>query len=127
MLMRNDCKILMSESVLRLKDDMKADSNSARRWIREFGMKPGKKEWHWKPLKEWMAIYQQYCRDYGEAAKTAKGVSKVFDDMGFAKRRTGQGTWYCISYDERAVAAQSAEEEEEEQEELGIELPTLPF
>ena len=122
-LMANDCKIVMSQSVMTLADDMKADSNSARRWIREFGMKPGDKPWDWKPLKEWMAVYQQYCKDYGEAAKTAKGVTKVFEDMGFPKKRTGQGTWYCIAYEEpKDLSAEALSDDEDE-----IELPKLPF
>lgn len=123
MLVGNDCKIVMSKSVLDLKDDMKADSNSARRWIREFGMKPGIHDWDWKSLKEWMNIYQQYCKDYGEAAKTAKGVSKVFDDLGFRKRRTGQGTWYCIAYE--IPENTSAEDLNDDEPEISV--PKLPF
>lgn len=111
-LVANDCKIVMSQSVLDMKDDMKADSNSARRWIREFGMKPGYKEWEWKSLKEWMNIYQQYCKDYGEIAKTAKGVGKVFDDLGFPKKRTSTGTWYCIGYNKPEDDDLSDDEEE---------------
>lgn len=121
-LMKNGCKIVMSQSVLDMKDEMKADSNSARRWIREFSMKPGYRQGDWKSLKEWMNIYQQYCKDYGEAAKTAKGVGKVFDDLGFPKKRTGSGTWYCIAYDEEPVS-----EELNDDSELGMEVPQLPF
>ena len=122
-LMANQCKIVMSQSVLDMKDDMKADSNSARRWIREFGMRPGYREGDWRSLKEWMTIYQQYCKDYGEAAKTAKGVGKVFDDLGFQKKRTNSGTWYCIAYEEPP----SVLDEDFSEEELGIGLPKLPF
>lgn len=121
-LLGNECKIVMSQSVIAVKEDMKADSNSARRWIREFGMVPGDKEWHWKSLKEWMTEYQQYCKDYGEMAKTAKGVTKVFDDLGFPKKRTGSGTWYCISSESPA-----AKDDELDDDELGIEAPKLPF
>ena len=121
LLMKNSCKIAMSQSVIDMKDEMKADSNSARRWIREFGMKPGYHQGDWKPLKEWMNIYQQYCKDYGEAAKTAKGVSKVFDDLGFQKKRTGAGTWYCIAYEARDAIAESLSDEED------MDIPKLPF
>jgi len=99
-LIANDCKIDMSDAVLELKADMKADSNSARRWIREYGyvaVTPfSMKDPRWKSLKEWMQIYQQYCKDYGEAPKTAKSVAKIFDDLGFERSRRGSGTWYCI-------------------------------
>ena len=122
-LMENDCKIAMSQSVLDMKADMKADSNSARRWIREYGMVAGHREGEWKSLKEWMGVYQQYCKDYGESPKTAKGVSKVFDDLGFPKKRKGSGTWYCISYDEPDMPT-----EEELSGDLGVTtLPKLPF
>lgn len=94
-LMDNGCKIIMSESVIEMKDDMKADSNSARRWIREYGIVPGTDNADWKPLKELMEDYREYCKDYGEFPKTSKGVSKVFDDLGFPKGRRGSGTWYC--------------------------------
>lgn len=119
-LMKNNCKIVMSQSVLDMKDDMKADSNSCRRWIREFDMKPGISESDWKPLTEWMTIYQQYCKDYGEAAKTAKGVTKVFEDLGFQKKRTGKGTWYCIAYGERESLS-------DDDGDLEMDVPKLPF
>lgn len=96
-LIRRGGKIDMSDTVMEMKAEMKADSNSARRWIREFGMVPGSNEADWKSLREWMQEYQLYCKDYGEAAKTAKGVTKVFDDLGFPKKRMGSGTWYCIA------------------------------
>lgn len=120
-LLKNDCKIVMSESVLRAREDMKADSNSARRWIREFNLHAGGEN-DWRPLKEWMAEYQQYCKDYGEAPKTAKGVTKIFDDMGFKKRRTGQGTWYSIAYGDIPKT-----EEYDLNDDLEMELPKLPF
>lgn len=132
MLLDNDCKIDMSESVLEMKRDMKADSNSARRWIREYGYEAGTSADDWRSLREWMTEYQQYCKDYGEAAKTAKGVSKVFDDMGFPKARRGSGTWYCIKVgrvEERkedvAVPAVSAEELTDDSE-VDI-FRTIPF
>jgi len=122
-LMKNSCKIRMAQSVLDMKEEMKADSNSARRWIREFGMKPGYKDYEWKSLKEWMAIYQQYCKDYGEKPRTGKGVAKIFDDLGFSKKRTGSGTWYCIAYEQpEDISSQSLNDDEEE-----VSVPKLPF
>lgn len=99
-LLRNDCKIEMSESVKAMKEDMKADSNSARRWIREYNYvavtPTSLSDPRWKPLREWMTIYQQYCKEYGEMPKTAKSVSKIFEDLGFEKDRRSSGTWFCI-------------------------------
>jgi len=108
-LIGNDCKIDMSESVMKMKSEMKADSNSARRWIREFGYEAGKRGEDWKSLKEWMNIYQGYCKDYGEVPKTAKSVSKIFDDLGFPKDRRGSGTWYCIKQGVEYVPGKDAE------------------
>lgn len=99
-LLGNDCKIDMSDAVKALKEDMKADSNSARRWIRECGLvavePSGPSDPDWKSLKEWMGLYKQYCSDYGEAPKTAKSVSKIFNELGFISERRSNGTWYCI-------------------------------
>lgn len=120
-LLENNCKIDMSDSVLAMKDDMKADSNSARRWIREYGLEPGEDENDWKPLKEWMGVYMQYCKEYGEAAKTAKGVSKVFDDLGFPKKRMGNGTWYQIKYGNPPITVKDLDDDEEDS------MKELPF
>lgn len=101
MLLANDCKIDISGEVQALKDEMKADSNSARRWIREAGLmkvkSAGKNDVHWKPLRDWMAMYTQYCKDYSEGLpKTAKSVSKIFKDLGYEGERRPDGMWFCI-------------------------------
>ena len=91
----------MSAAVLELKEDMKAESNSCRRWIREFGYEAcepsGMMDPRWKSLKEWLQIYKQYCQDYSEGMpKTAKAVAKIFKEMGFVSERRSDGLWYCI-------------------------------
>ena len=80
---------------------MKADSNSCRRWIREFGYEAcepsGMADPRWKSMKEWLQIYKQYCQDYSEGMpKTAKAVAKIFREMGFVSERRSDGLWYCI-------------------------------
>ena len=100
-LVGNDCKIDMSDAVRQLKEDMKADSNSCRRWIRESGFAPckpfGSNDPRWKPLREWLQIYQQYCKDFSEGMpKTSKSVTKIFKEIGFLSERRGDGMWYCI-------------------------------
>lgn len=103
-LLENGCKIDMSEAVRKLKEEMKADSNSARRWIREAGLIAvhpiGSKDTRWKSMREWMTLYQEYCKAYGEAPKTAKSVGKIFDELEFVKARRKDGTWYCIGEQE---------------------------
>ena len=100
-LMANHCKIDMSEAVQRLKEDMKADSNSARRWIRESNMRKvvptGRNDERWKSLREWMQMYTQYCKDYSEGyPKTSKSVVKIFLDLEFVHERRDDGMWFCI-------------------------------
>lgn len=100
-LMNNNCKIEMSEAVRELKEDMKADSNSCRRWIREYGYhscRPtGSSDGRWKSFRDWLKIYAGYCQDYSEGApKTSKAVAKIFKDLGFVSERRADGMWYCI-------------------------------
>lgn len=100
-LLANSCKIDMSDSVLALKEEMKADSNSCRRWIREMNMHKvvptGSMDPRWKPFKDWMKDYENYCKDYSEGfPKTGKAVSKIFRDMEFLMERRKDGMWFCI-------------------------------
>lgn len=100
-LIANNCKIEMSDAVQELREEMKADSNSCRRWIREFGyvaVKPTSYvDDRWKSLKDWLAIYKQYCQDYSEGfPKTSKAVAKIFKEMGFVSERRPDGVWFCI-------------------------------
>lgn len=119
----NNFKIEMSDSVKEMKETMKSDSNSARRWIREAGLKPSEFESDWKSLKEWMAEYQQYCKDYGEPAKVGKNVAKIFDELGFKKKRMGSGTWYCIGREEDVPNVSASELTDEGESEFG----NIPF
>lgn len=101
LLMDNNCKIDMSDTVLALKEEMKADSNNARRWIREMGMKKvtpnGKFDPRWKSFRDWMKNYENYCKDYSEGLpKTGKSITKIFREMGFVQERRKDGLWFCI-------------------------------
>lgn len=129
-LLANNCKIDMTEAVKALKEDMKADSNSCRRWIREAGLvscvPTGAKDPRWRSMKEWMALYKQYCQDYSEGMpKTSKSVAKIFTDLGFVSARRGDGMWYCIA--EKEEPALVVEEKPEAltfgQPEGGADLP----
>lgn len=109
-LIANNCKIDMSDAVRALKEEMKADSNSARRWIREMNMVAvtpiGPTDMRWKPLKEWMRLYAEYCKDYSEGyPKTSKSVAKIFADLGFVRERRQDGMWYCIGSSMTKTAA----------------------
>ena len=47
-------------------------------------------------------------------------MSKVFDDQGFVKKRMGNGTWYCIAYEEPS-------QDLNDDSELEVSAPKLPF
>lgn len=93
-------KIAISESIKTMKANIKEDSNSARRWMRESGfisvVPAGPSDVRWKSLKELMSNYISYCKDYSEMPKTAKAVSKLFKEMGCAMEKRRDTTWYCV-------------------------------
>ena len=100
MLIANGGKISVSDSIKNVKENIKNESNSVRRWLFEsemYAVSPeGKNDARWKPLFEWMSLYQDYCKKYNEPPKSQKSVSKVFKDMKFATERRHDGTWFCI-------------------------------
>lgn len=121
MLVANGGKISVSESIKNVKENIKNESNSVRRWLFEsemFACVPeGKNDARWKPLFEWMSIYQEYCKKYNEPPKSQKSVSKVFKDMKFATERRHDGTWFCIgkkseSYGGSPILPNNEDEEE---------------
>lgn len=100
MLCKNNGKITISESIKEAKNEIQEDSNSARRWIKEYGyvvVKP-QSDWdeRWKSMKEWMKEYQLYCKDYSETPKSPKAVGKIFKELGFVSQKRADTTWYCI-------------------------------
>ncbi len=99
-LVNNRGNINVSDSIKTIRDDIKADSNSVRRWIKEMryvAVEPGgKNDVRWKSMREWMQMYIQYCKDYSEVASTTKKVAKVFRELGFASESRRDTTWYCI-------------------------------
>jgi putative DNA primase/helicase len=109
MLVANGGKISVSDSIKNVKENIKNESNSVRRWLFEsemFACVPeGKNDARWKPLFEWMSIYQEYCKKYNEPPKSQKSVSKVFKDMKFATERRHDGTWFCIDKKSNNVAS----------------------
>ena len=96
----NKGRIDVSDSIKSIREDIKADANSARRWIREAGYKPveptSKTDPNWKPIKELMQMYMQFCKEYSENPKTSKAVGLVLKDLGFVCEKRRDTTWYCI-------------------------------
>lgn len=101
-LVSNKGRIDVSDSIKTIRDDIKADANSARRWVKERGMVPldgtPVDSINWKPFKELMNDYAQYCKEYSEAPKTPKAVSNVLKDLGFKIEKRRGSPWYCIGF-----------------------------
>ena len=121
MLVANGGKISVSESIKNVKENIKNESNSVRRWITEKGMiavtPEGKMDSRWKPLSEWMELYKNYCNGYSEVPSTSKKVSKTFDAMKFTKERRSDGVWFCIGKEGNEYAAERVEMSVEESSE----------
>ena len=97
---KNEGKIEIANSVKEVVDEMKANSNSLRRWIDTMGytaaqpednMAPG-----WKSLKEWVQDYKRYCEDWGETPRSRSAVTEQFKKMGAVSQRRKDGVWYYL-------------------------------
>lgn len=122
MLVANGGKISVSDSIKNVKENIKNESNSVRRWITEKGLiavtPEGKMDSRWKSLNEWMGLYMDYCKGYSEAPSTSKKVAKTFEAMKFAKERRTDGVWFCIGKKGDEYIAERVEMSVEENDEV---------
>lgn len=121
----NNGKIEVCDTIKEISNDIKEDSNSARRWIREEGFIKvegvDKFDDRWKSMKEWIALYIDYCHNYSEQPKSGKSVAKLFKDLGFVSEKRRDGIWYCIGrkgVDDIGVSASGASVENYDDEKL---------
>ena len=97
----NGGNIPLGDEVIQAQIDLRDDSNSARRWIRDSKLvkidpENATKD-NWKSLADWHAIYKQFCLDNGEAnIQISKSISKIFQEKGFAQKRGSKGMMFCI-------------------------------
>lgn len=96
-LVANKGRIEVSDSIKEIREDIKTEANSVRRWIKEMDYVPGHRKADWRSMKEWMSIYQNYCKDYSEVPSTPKKVGKVFRELGFPSEKRRDTTWWCIA------------------------------
>lgn len=101
MLVECDGKIEISDSIKALKEDIKEDSNSARRWVREMRYEPvsgivDKDDARWRSMKDIMSDYMEYCKTYSESARSSKAVAKLLCELGFERKKMKDTTYYCI-------------------------------
>ena len=117
----NNGKIQLSESMKSMRSDIMADVNSARRWIEEkcyCKCEPdGDYDSRWKSMVDIMKEFQLFCKDYGYNSVSAKGVGRVLNRLGFKKKHTRTGSFYCID----------VREDVKTEEEKRMEAEDLPF
>ena len=127
---KNDGKIEIAGTVKEVVDEMKANSNSLRRWIDTMGyvaeQPDGSFGEGWKSLKEWVQEYIRYCNDWGETPRSRSAVTEMFKKMGAASKRRGDGIWYylAVKKQEEEKTDGLAESVIEEKKDF---FPNLPF
>lgn len=98
--MSNDGKIEIAGTVKEVIEEMKANSNSLRRWIDDMGYVAAEPESAtapgWKSLREWVQLYVRYCQDWNETPKARSAVSAQFHRMGAVSTRRSDGMWYYL-------------------------------
>lgn len=98
---KNEGKIEIAGTVKEVVDEMKANSNSLRRWIDTMGYVAGEPsgayDEGWKSLKEWVQEYIRYCSDWGETPRSRSAVTEMFKKMGAVSKRRGDGIWYYLA------------------------------
>lgn len=119
-------KIAISDSIRLLKEDIKEDSNSARRWIREAGFVPveprGEDDIRYRSFKTLMGFYLEYCKQFSETPKTGKSVSKIFREMGFQQKKGRDTIYFCLMTEEE-IAQERAEKKIEVKLDEDKEIP----
>ena len=97
---KNEGKIEIASSVKEVVDEMKANSNSLRRWIDTMGYVAAQPEDNratgWKSLKEWVQDYKRYCEDWGETPRSRSAVTEQFKKMNAVSQRRKDGVWYYL-------------------------------
>jgi putative DNA primase/helicase len=97
---KNEGKIEIASSVKEVVDEMKANSNSLRRWIDTMGYVAAQPEDNratgWKSLKEWVQDYKRYCEDWGETPRSRSAVTEQFKKMNAVSQRRSDGVWYYL-------------------------------
>lgn len=111
---KNGYKIPISDDTKALQQELRDDSNSLRRWIRDEGFVKVDREFSssddsWKLLKDWHKQYKDYCTDNGDGfPQNTKSMGRIFREKGFKEARRRDGIWFCLGRLED-IDAQSTE------------------
>lgn len=135
-LVANGGKIEIGDSIKDVKEHIKAEANSLRRWINDSNFaridaKDALPE-QWKPFNEWMKMYKDYCYQNGEGSlKSPRSVSAMFKELGYEVERRASGTWYCIGFKSQLHEQANEDKKDKEFREQYIQpqgkLDDLPF
>lgn len=109
--LKNDGNIKLGQEVIDAQLELRDDSNSARRWLRDFGYirvtpedTASTKDSRWKSLTKWREEYEKYCTENGYKSVGSKSLGKLFREKEFAEEHRNTGAWFCIGeaehYDE---------------------------
>jgi P4 family phage/plasmid primase-like protien len=105
-LLTNDGNIKLGQEVIDAQRELRDDSNSARRWLRDFyyiKVEPtGKEDQRWKSLAQWREEYEKYCNENGYKTVGSKSLGKLFREKEFAEEHRNNGAWFCIGTAETA-------------------------
>ena len=110
--------ISVSDSIAVVREEIKADSNSVRRWLRDCGNRYG-----WVSFKELMGEYLQACKEMGEMPKSPKSMAKVLKEITTGVERRRDTTYYYFGDKPEKVEGTLEVEEKETDERRDDELP----
>ena len=122
MFIANDGKIEVAGAVKEVVEEMKANSNSLRRWIDTMGYiaaePSGPNAPGWKSLKEWVQEYINYCKDWGETPRSRSAVTEMFKKMNVSSKRRSDGQWYYMEQQLADPMKKEGFDDEEEEDNL---------
>lgn len=100
-IMENGGNIDFGEEVLEAQLELRDDSNSLRRWIRDRGLVKIKdkpySDSNWKSQSDWHLEYKKYCEENGDGrAQNAKSMARIFKEKDFICKRRSGGIWWLI-------------------------------
>ena len=96
---KNDGKIVVSESIREVIEEMREAANSLQRWLRDrqYGYVPSNDPRAvWKSVNEWGKDYREYCEEEGDTVLSKRTLSKLFASMKLEKKRQNTGIFYCM-------------------------------
>lgn len=101
MIMANGGNIKLGQTVVEAQLNLRDDSNSARRWIRDCGLvkieHPKDNDPNWQSLAEWHRRYTEYCKENGDRnPQNSKSLSRLFKEKEYVGKKTNKGMAYCI-------------------------------